>query len=303
MLRGLFVGLTTIDIQYLIDTFPTSNSKTVASIFAMSVGGPATNAALTFAYLGGKSHLISAIGKNQFVPFIESELQRYNMEFTDLSPAANQIPTVSSILTTKGSGHRAIITTKSSIAPSAKDATFIANKDNYSLALVDGFNMETCCRVAMQAQDCGIAVVLDGGSWKDGMERLLPYVDVAICSENFHSPEGIDENTVIEYLASQGVKYRAITRGERSIIYSFPDGRGEITIEPVEVVDTSGAGDILHGAFCYYYAKGNNFVQALLKASKVATLSCRTFGTRSWMQDKSEGWISSMSETQSHRTG
>ena len=244
--------------------------------------------------LGGKSHLTSAIGKNQFTPFIESELQHYNVEFTDLSPAADQLPTVSSIVVTKGSGHRAVITTKSSNVVSTKDATFISNKDDYSVVLVDGFNMEMCCRVAMQAQDCGIDVVLDAGSWKDGMESLLPYVDVAICSENFHSPEGIDDNTVLEYLANQDVKYRAITRGERSIIYSFPDGEGEIAIEPVDVVDTLGAGDILHGAFCYYYAKGNNFVQALIKASKVATLSCKTFGTRSWMRDKSEGWISSI---------
>ena len=51
VLRGLFGGLTTIDIQYLVNTFPRSNSKTVASQFAMSVGGPATNAAITFAYL------------------------------------------------------------------------------------------------------------------------------------------------------------------------------------------------------------------------------------------------------------
>src|SRR5439155_20746140 len=113
-LRGLFVGLTTIDIQYLVDTFPASNSKTVAGTFAMSVGGPATNAAIAFAHLGGKSHLMSAIGHNQFTPFIESELHQYNVEFTDLTPEANQLPTVSSIVTTSGCGHRAVITTASS---------------------------------------------------------------------------------------------------------------------------------------------------------------------------------------------
>ena len=88
----------------------------------------------------------------------------------------------------------------------------------------------------------------------------------------------------MEYLASQGVQYRAITHGERPIIYSVPGDRGEIAIEPVEVVDTLGAGDILHGAFCYYYAEDNNFVLALLCASRVATLSCQTFGTRFWMR-------------------
>ena len=281
--RGLFVGLTTIDIQYLVDTFPALDSKTVAGTFAMSVGGPATNAAVAFANAGGKCHLMSAIGNNQFTSFIESELHHYNVEFTDLSPLARQLPTVSSIVTTRG-GHRTVITTASSITANTSDTTSVAHPDDYDVVLVDGFNMETCCMVAAQAKQCAKPVVLDGGSWKDGMERLLPSIDIAICSEHFLSPDGGDGDSVIKYLARQGVRYRAITRGERSIIYSVPDGNGEIEIGPQEVVDTLGAGDILHGAFCYYYAVGNNFVPALLHASRIATLSCQTVGTRSWMK-------------------
>lgn len=285
ILRGLFIGLATIDIQYLVDAFPTPNSKTTADKFAMSVGGPATNAAITFSYLGGKSHLVCKIGNNQFTSFIRSELQRYDLTFTDLSPVANESPTVSSIVTTYGSGHRAVIVMKSSSLPNINNATLISGKYDYNIVLVDGFNMEVCCNVAMQAQHWGIPVVLDGGSWKDGMERLLPHVDIAICSENFYPPNGDTVDTVIEYLASQGIKYRAITRGERSILYSFADSNGEIAIESVEVIDTLGAGDILHGAFCYYYAKDSNFVSALFNASRVATLSCQAFGTRMWMKE------------------
>jgi sugar/nucleoside kinase (ribokinase family) len=283
-LKGLFVGLTTIDIQYLVNTFPKSNSKTIADKFSMSVGGPATNAAITFSHLGGKGHLMSVIGKNQFTSFIESDLQYYNVKFTDLLPLADQLPTVSSILTTQGKGDRAVITTKSSSKFGEIDGAFTSNHDDYGVVLVDGFNMEICSTLAEQARNQGIPVVLDGGSWKGGMERLLPHIDVAICSENFQSPEGGDENNVIDYLKSQGVKYTAITRGERSIVYNCPDGSNEIPIDSVKVVDTLGAGDILHGAFCYYYSMDNNFVSALLNASEVATLSCQSFGTRSWMK-------------------
>ena len=282
-LRGLFVGLTTIDIHYLLDTFPVSNSKTIVETCAMSTGGPATNAAVAFAHLGGNSHLMSAVGHNPFSPFIESELHYYNVEFTDLSPLASQLPTVSSIMTTRG-GHRTVITTASSLASNTSETTFIAHQDDYGVVLVDGFNMETCCMVAAQAKRYGIPVVLDGGSWKDGMERLLPSIDIAICSEHFHAPSGDDEDSVMDYLVRQGVRYRAITRGERPITYRGPDGNAEIAIEPVEVVDTLGAGDILHGAFCYFYAVGNHFVPALLRASRIATLSCQTVGTRSWMK-------------------
>jgi len=281
-LSGLFVGLTTIDIHYRVDTFPASNAKTVAGAFAMAVGGPATNAAITFAHLGAKSHLLSVIGQHPFTSFIKDELHQYHVEVTDLSPAAIQLPTVSSIVTTYG-GHRAVITTRSSPTSSMNDAVFITHHEDYDVVLVDGFSMDTCCTVAQQARQCGIPVVLDAGSWKKGMERLLPYIDIAICSEQFQTPNGSDQESIMAYLTDQGVSYRVITRGERPILYRTPNDNGEIAIEDVEVVDTLGAGDVLHGAFCYYYAKDHQFVPALLYASQVATLSCQTFGTRSWM--------------------
>ncbi len=283
-LRGLFVGVITIDIQYLVDRFPLSNEKMFATKCAMTVGGPATNASITFSYLGGNSRLLTTVGQHSFTSFMESELRHYNVEVTDLSAGVSQLPTVSSIVTTSGSGDRAVIAAASSLPSHMSEMTFITNQDDYSVVLVDGFNMKTCCTMAMQARQLGIPVVLDAGSWKKGMERLLPYIDIAICSEQFQTPNGSDQESIMAYLADQGVSYRAITRGERPILYRTPTDNGEIAIEDVEVADTLGAGDILHGAFCYYYAKDHQFVPALLHASQVATLSCQTFGTRPWME-------------------
>jgi sugar/nucleoside kinase (ribokinase family) len=138
-LRGLFVGLTTIDIHYLVDTFPTTNAKMVAGDFAMTVGGPATNGAITFAHLGGNSHLLFALGRHPFTPFIEVELHHYHVVCTDLSPTATQLPTVSSIVTTHG-GHRASINTRSSPTSSISNAIWIAHHEDYNVVLVDGFH-------------------------------------------------------------------------------------------------------------------------------------------------------------------
>ena len=51
-MNGLFVGLTTLDFIYLSEGLPQSNEKIVALDTAISTGGPATNAAVTFAYFG-----------------------------------------------------------------------------------------------------------------------------------------------------------------------------------------------------------------------------------------------------------
>jgi sugar/nucleoside kinase (ribokinase family) len=47
-----------------------------------------------------------------------------------------------------------------------------------------------------------------------------------------------------------------------------------------------GAGDVLHGAFCHYFALDPNFPRALRKASAVATLSCQSLGLEEWAKEK-----------------
>jgi sugar/nucleoside kinase (ribokinase family) len=68
-------------------------------------------------------------------------------------------------------------------------------------------------------------------------------------------------------------------------VWSEPEGSGELPVDPIEAVDTLGAGDFFHGAFCHALAGGTGFVDGLRAASGVATLSCRSFGTRAWLED------------------
>ena len=99
--KGLFVGLTTIDIQYLVDSYPESNTKTKSNQFGITTGGPATNAAITFSFLGGQSDLWSAIGKNQFTNFIKKEFRDFKVNLTDINPDSELNPTISAIVTSK----------------------------------------------------------------------------------------------------------------------------------------------------------------------------------------------------------
>ena len=61
----------------------------------------------------------------------------------------------------------------------------------------------------------------------------------------------------------------------------------------VEVVDTMGAGDILHGAYCFFVSIGRGFIESLAEAAKIAAESCRYAGTSEWMNHLAplEIWI------------
>jgi len=62
--RGLFVGLATVDLLYMVDDLPPRNAKISVPGQHIAAGGPATNAAVTFAFLGGSSALVTAVGQH-----------------------------------------------------------------------------------------------------------------------------------------------------------------------------------------------------------------------------------------------
>ena len=68
--KGIFVGLSTIDIIYTVSEHPAPNTKIAAQSQQIFVGGPATNAAVTFAFLGGSTTLMTPSGNNPLAAMI-----------------------------------------------------------------------------------------------------------------------------------------------------------------------------------------------------------------------------------------
>ena len=282
-IKGLFVGITTLDIQYLVKDYPKSNIKTRSEDFKISTGGPATNAAVTFSFLGGTSHLWSVIGNHSFTQFFLDDLEKWNIRVKDLSTELTELPSVSSIITSGSSGHRSIVYSKISPDIFPEDYLTEVDKVMFNIILVDGMNMKASIEVAKYGKRKNIPVVLDGGSWKTKMELLLPYITIALCSEDFYLPGINDNKLVLKYLKEHEIPFGAISRGQQSIFYYDKYETGEIPVKSVNVMDTLGAGDVLHGAFCYFYLKLKNFRKALEKAAEIASRSCEFFGARGWM--------------------
>lgn len=283
MAAGVFVGLSTVDLIHAIDIFPVPDSKVVAHRQELSVGGPATNAAIVFAHLGSSAALVAAVGHHRLSAIIRDELERYSIDLVDLAPAYGGLPALSSVWVDR-LGRRSIVSVNTSLlADVAADADPRTLSDARIL-LVDGHSIAACSAWAHAARSRRIPVVLDGGSWKKGTEALLTSVDVAICSADFKPPGCADQDEVIQYLRSRDVQQIAITRGAEPILFVSRSATGSIAVPQVDSVDSTGAGDILHGAFCHFSLAGCDFVEALRRAATVASESCRYHGTRRWME-------------------
>lgn len=283
MAHGLFVGLTTLDFVYRVASPPQANQKLVASDYTVSAGGPATNAAVAFRQLGGQARLLSGVGTHPIAQLIRSDLQSCGVEHLDLAVSRSEPPPVSSILVTEATGERAIVSINAVNAQVDPAAIPAACLQDVAIVLIDGHQMAVGRLIAERAKAAGIPVAIDGGSWKPGFETILPLVDYAICSANFQPP-GCKPDEVLAYLASQ-IPYVAITHGEEPIVYCTPQQQGQIAVPTVPTVDTLGAGDIFHGAFCHAILH-QAFQQALATAAEVAADSCRFFGTRRWIHSR-----------------
>ena len=279
--QGLFVGLVTLDLVYLTSGPPTNNQKIVAADYSVAAGGPATNAAVTFAHLGGYSRLLGVVGSHPVGHLIHTDLAHYAVEITDLSSNYSEPPPVSSIIVTEATGERAIISLNARKSQAKRDTIPANLLQGVDIVLVDGHQIEVGQAIAELAQASNIPVVLDGGSWKPGLEKALPLVTYAICSADFCPPECHREQ-VLNYLASVGVSHMAITQGDKPIQYFSAGGTGELPVPQINPVDTVGAGDIFHGAFCHHILQ-SEFTIALQESAKVASAACESFGTRRWL--------------------
>lgn len=283
MRSAVFVGLATVDVIYEVDSLPRENEKSVARRQEIFCGGTAANAAITCAFLGESATLVSSVGAHPFANVIRGELQHFRVSLRDLAPSSPEIPPVSSILVTPGTGARTVISghaARKQVPAGALDTCVLKNA---SVLLVDGHQIGCAIGAAAHAQSLAIPVVFDGGSWKDRTDQLLAHTRIAICSENFWPPETTAAPDVIRYLLDHGPEAVAITRGANAIIWATHDRSGELSPPLVSAVDTLGAGDIFHGAFCHRLVNGAPFPDALAFAAEVAACSCRFFGPRSWM--------------------
>ncbi len=282
--HGLFVGLVTLDLIYLADSPPLNNQKIVATDYTAAAGGPATNAGVTFSYLGNQATVAGVVGSHPMTHLIKSDLADRQVQIVDLHPTTNNPPPVSSIIVTQTTGERAVISMNATKIQASSTSLPPNILEHVDIVLIDGHQMSVGREIAIAAQAKNIPVAIDGGSWKSGFENILPYVDYAICSSNFFPPNCHQEAEVFAYLGEFSIPYIAITHGEKPITYNLRGESGEIKVPQLQAVDTLGAGDVFHGAFCYYITQDNcNFTDALAFAADIAALSCGCFGTRTWM--------------------
>jgi sulfofructose kinase len=261
-----------------VDHHPQPDEKAVADSFTRCGGGPAANASVMVARMGLKAAFAGYLGTDPFGRFHMEELQAagVNTELVARGPSPSPISSV----WVKPSGERAILHYRSPDSVAPADPVECAQL-HPGVILFDGHEPDLSVALLKKAHAWGSKTMLDAGSWNQGTAELFDKVDYLVCSERFagdfdhpSSPE-----TVLRKLRRHS-RNVVITLGGNGLIWGNEDGEGRMPAFPVAVRDSTGAGDVFHGAFAGCIALEKPWQESLRYAAAAAALSCTRLGGR-----------------------
>jgi len=268
-----------VDINFNVAHHPTADEKLRATNMHTCGGGPAANAAVTIARLGGSARFSGYLGNDAFGDAHLREFANHGVHADALH--RGDAPTPVAAVTIKPNGERSIIDYRAPSALAAEDTISLA-KFPAKVLLIDGHQPLLSLTLVEEARALGIPSILDAGSINDGTQLLYNKVDYLITSAKFakHYSGEDDPRTALAALDG-AAPLIACTWGADGVYWQDEYGQHHTPAFDIEAVDTTGAGDAFHGAFALGIAEGLKTKQNMRRACATGALTCLRAGARS----------------------
>ncbi|EHX3221572.1 sugar kinase [Salmonella enterica] len=286
MVRIACVGITVMDRIYYVEGLPTEGGKYVAKRYTEVGGGPAATAAVAAAKLGAQVDFIGRVGDDDTGNSLLAELESLGVN-TRYTRRYTQARSSQSAIMVDAKGERIIVNYPSpDLLP---DAGWLNDIDfsQWDVVLADVRWHDGAKQAFTLARQAGVMTVLDGDITPQDISELVALSDHAAFSEPGLArltgmSEAIDALKKAQMLTNGHVY---VTRGSEGCNWLE---KAAVRHQPgftVEVVDTTGAGDVFHVALAFGLARGYAIEEAVRFASGVAALKCTRPGGRAGIPD------------------
>ncbi len=294
---ALGIGLAVRDVSVLLDRYPQPDEKMRARELHESGGGPAPTALVTLARFGRKTALSATVGDDAVGRFILEGLVREHVDVSAVSVRADFVSPTSVILVE--GGRRTIFEPPRGVdfPLDWSDVRKLPLEDASAL-LVDARVVEVQTKAARMMREAGGLVVLDCGHPRAGVDDLIAESDIAIFAHTYpaalHGPDldvrGFLSN-VQRKLPPSGPAIAGLTLGARGCaILSPAEGFLQLAAPLVEALDTTGAGDVFHGAFLHAFLKTGSVESSARFANVAAASKCEGMTGRAPIPPEEEIW-------------
>ncbi|MBC7928640.1 MAG: ribokinase [Bryobacteraceae bacterium] len=277
------VGLNATDTLILLPRFPAYAGKVPFSGEMLSPGGQVASAMVACAQLGLRVKYIGTLGDDERGRIQMESLRLSGIDLADVQVRKDCPNQTAYILIDESTGERTVLWKREEclrLQPEEITPEMICCA---RLLHIDGHDTTAVARAAQIAREHSIPVTVDVDTIYHGFERVLPYVDYLIASSEFPGQWTSERDPFRALEAIQreyGMRVAAMTLGAHGAL-ALAEGR--FVYSPayvVNCVDTTGAGDVFHGAFCYAVLQGMPLQDALDLSNAMAAVNCTAIGAR-----------------------
>ncbi len=277
------VGLNATDTLLVVPRFPPYAGKVPFEEEILSPGGQVASALVACARLGLRTQYIGTIGDDERGRIQWESLTGSGINLDHVQRRANCKNQSAYIIVDRGTGERTVLWSRPEclrIDPAEITPDQILGS---RLLHIDGHDTPAVAHAARIAHAAGIPVTVDVDTIYHGFDQVLPHVDYLIASSEFPAQwtNERDPLRALELIQKEyGMRVAAMTLGAHGAL-ALENGR--FLYSPafvVNCIDTTGAGDVFHGAFCYSVLQGMSLAESLDFSNAMAALNCTAMGAR-----------------------
>lgn len=294
------LGICSVDFLGLVEKYPAPGEKIPMTAFAKQGGGLTGTALVAAARLGAKTAYIGKLGEDEYSRFVLKEFQQDGVNVEHAIFAESAQPPVAFIHVEQNSGERRIARywKEFDLKPEEIEAEIIRN--SHILFLEHHF-VEVGIFAAGLIKPAGGLIVVDAERNVVGFEQILHSADYIISSQNFATQQtnSADPEQSAYRLQQKYGGIVVVTAGENGAFCRTPENIFYQPAFQVDIVDTTGAGDVFHGAFMVGLMAHWPLPKILEFAAAVAAMKCRGLGGRAMIpsRDEAEEFLKGNSST------
>jgi sulfofructose kinase len=277
----LGIGSSSYDMLSVINQMPSWETIEYIEEYQVQQGGMVATALVAASKLGANVEYIGGIGFDLQGEFLKANFQKYNVKFGRIQVFRNDFSPLTYVLINRETGQRTFIHNKG-VQARADLLTEDIDLTGVQFILFDGFYFNTALATARRARDKGIVSVTDLSQQNRNLKivEYLSLIDYPILSELFVNSylEMEDPLEAGKKLYNRSNKALIVTCGEKGVYIITADGIEHIPAFRIKPIDTTGAGDVFHGAFLFSLWKGYGIREAVIFSSAVSALKCTKIG-------------------------
>jgi len=282
------IGLSTFDIMIKLSELPTWDHPTRLDDVVFDGGGPCGTALCAASELGAKASLIGTAGNDWFATYKLQTLRDHGVDTSHVLHRDAKENQVVCVNVDEETGERIFNLSKDfyryPVQVDELDRGFITQAD---YLLLDGHYMDASIQAATWMHNSGKRVMLDGGKTtanklNEQMTALVALTDILVCGSGF--AEALTGEEALQIAGQAALGYGpnivVITQGEKGCFTFTSSKQFHTPAFDVDVVDTTGAGDVFHGAYLVGLLKEWDLETIAIFSSAVSAIECTFLGGR-----------------------